>query len=120
MSVLQALNRECIVKVFGIGRVDGESGGIAHIAAASNFFLRNHIANFIGSLFHILRIHVGQAEFRHYGIDFGIVAPGFTQHIHHLSDRAIGIFGPFNDAHHRLVAGVAALQFVVRNKDIGG
>ena len=54
------------------------------------------------------------------GIDFGIVAASLTQHINHLAHRAVGVFRPFDDFHHHLIASLSTHGFFGRNEDVGG
>ena len=63
---------------------------------------------------------VRQPELGHDGIDFGIVLAGLAEHVDNLALGVLGIVGPVGDAHHGLVARLAAAKFRLGYIYVGG
>lgn len=120
VAVLEFLNRQGVVKVLGIGRVDGERGHIAHIDALGNLLGGDARLQGFGSLGNVLGILVGQAKLSQDSMNLGIVLTSHTQHVNHLADGRVGILGPVHNLDDHLVTGLAAGKFVERDEDIGG
>ena len=118
VAVLEFLNRQGVVKVLGIGGVNREGGHIAHVTTTGDFLVGDSRLQEFGGLGHILGILVWQAKLGKNGMNLGIVLARHAKHVNDLTDGAVGIFGPLNNLHHRLVAGLAASKFVQRNEDI--
>lgn len=112
-------NRQCIVEVLGVVRVDGKGRYVAEVLASGNFLGRDVGRECLGRLFHLFGIFVGQSVLRQYGVHFGIVLALFTQNVHYLANGAFRIGGPFGYFHHHLVAVLCPLEFVLRNKNVG-
>ena len=108
VAVGQLLNREGIVEVLCVLRVDGECDGIAEVATLGNLFGGNIVGNAVGSFGDSLGVAVRQPELGKDSVDFGIVVAGSSQHINHFTHGAIGIVGPIYYAHYCLVAAETA------------
>ena len=48
------------------------------------------------------------------------IVTGFAKNVEHLSDRVFSFVRPLCDLYHCLVAGLSALQFIFRDKDVVG
>ena len=120
VAVLQLLDGQGVVKVLGVGRVDGERGHVTHVAALGDFLRSDAVIQGLGGLGDILGILVGKSEFSQDGMDLGIVLAGNTQHVNHLADGRVGILWPFDNLDYHLVSGAAAGQLVQRDEDVGG
>ena len=118
-SVVEFLNREGVVEVLGVARVDGERNHIAHVAALGNLLRRDARLNLVGSRFHLSRIDVWQTKFSQYGVHLHGVVATATQHVNHFAHRRIGCIGPVDNLHHRLVACLAVFQQIARNENVG-
>ena len=119
VAVFEFFNGKGIIKVLGIGGVDGKSGHSAHITATGYFLGGDAGIQGFGCLSHILRVLIGQAELGQDGVDLGIVLAGDTQHVNHLADGRVGVLGPINDFSDHLVTGPSSCQFVERDEDVG-
>ena len=120
VTVGQLFNREGIVEVLCVLRVDGECDSVSEVATLGDFFGSDVVGNAVGSLCHSLGVAVGQPILRKDSVDFGIVVAGSTQHINHLAHGAIGIVGPLHYSHYGLVAAESALELVFGDKYVGG
>ena len=112
--------REGIVIVLGIGRVDGERGHVAHIVAAGHLLVGDAGLDALRRALHVGRILIRKAKFGEDGVNLGIVLAGAAQDVLDGADWAVGVLGPLDDAHDGLVASGATRQFVERDKDVGG
>ncbi len=119
VAVLEFLDRDGVVEILGVFRVDGKRGHAAHVAPACNLFFGDALVDFLGGLNHLLGVFVGQTEFSEDGMDFGIVLAGHAQHIDYFAHRAVGVLRPFHNACHGLVAGLASLEFVDGYENVG-
>ena len=77
-SVIQLTDRQSIVEVFCIFRVDGKGQDFTEVFTLGDLFLRNGIRYFICSLLHTLRISIRQTEFGQYRVHFCRVLTGHT------------------------------------------
>ena len=118
VSVLEFLDRQRIVKVLGVGGVDGESCHTAHVAPLGDFLGRDARLQSLGGLGDILGILVRQAELGKDGMDLGIVLARHAQHVNHFADGRVGVLGPVHDFRHHLVAGLTTGELVQRDEDI--
>ena len=119
-TILQYLYADGIVKVLGIVRVYGEGKYIAHIASAVYLGLGNVLGYAVGNGLYVLGVGVGQAEFRQYGMHFGVVLARASQYVHHLADRVLGTFRPFYYTDNGLVTVIALLQVILGNEYVVG
>ena len=120
IAVLEFLDGEGVIKVFGIGRVDGKRRHISHVAAFGNFLGRNTGIQSLGGFGDVLRVFVRQTKLSQDSMNLGIVLACHTQHVNHLADGRIGILGPIYNLDNHLVASLATGQSVQRNKDVCG
>ena len=120
VPVGQTLDGQGVVKVLGIGGVDGECGHTAHVAAASHFLVGDARLQAIGNALYVFGVLIGQTELSEDGVYLGIVLACFSQHVDHLADGAVGILWPLNDACHHLLAGLPATQLVQWDENVGG
>ena len=118
--IFQRADGKGIVKVFGIFRVDGESGYFPEIFAAGYFFGGNFRRNLIRGFLYRLRIDVWQSEFGQDGVHLGSVISGFAENIEHLPDRVFGFIRPFCYFYHCFVTGLSALQLIFGDEDVVG
>ena len=110
-----------IVEVLGILRIDGAGKDIAEILTAPDFLRGNARINLLGSLLHILRILIRQTVLRQDGVHLDGVVALFSEHVNHLANHVLRLSRrPLDNLHHRLVASLAALQFLLGNKDVVG
>ena len=120
VAILELLYRQGVVEVLGIGRVDGERGHPAHVAAAGHLLIGDARLQSVGRALDVFGILVGQPKFGQDGMNLGIVLAGASQHVDHLADGAVGILWPLDDACHHLVARLPTLELVERDEDVGG
>ena len=74
---------------------------------------------FVGSTFHIFGIGVGESIFRQNSVHLRVVFALLSEHVHHFTTRAFGVFGPIHDFHNRFVARLSSMEQVARNEDVG-
>ena len=112
-------NRQSIVEVLCIVRVDGASPYVAEILALGEVFCRHLARNLVGSLLDLLRIAVGQAVLRqnrvHFGVVFALLSENIDDFAHHVVMQSVG---PLRDAHQCLVVAFSAHQFALRNQNV--
>ncbi len=120
VAVVELAQRQGVVEVFCVARVDGESGHIAHVAALGHNFVGNAGADFISGFLYRFGIAVGQTVLGHDSVDFGVVLAGRTEHVDNFALRVLGVVGPCGDTHHCLVAGLAAAEFGLGDVDVCG
>ena len=112
-------NRQGIVEVLCVVRVDGASPYIAEILALSEVFRRHLARNLVGSLLDLLRIAVGQAVLRQNRVHFGVVFALLTENVddlaHHIAMLRVG---PLRDAHQCLVVAFSAHQLAFRDENV--
>ena len=117
--VCETANGECIVKIFRIAWVDGESRNFTKIFTFSDFFFRNAWMEFVGSTFHVFGIGVGQSILCQNSVHLRVVFALLSEHVHHFTTRTLSVFGPIHDFHNRFVARLSAVEQVARNEDVG-
>ena len=117
-AVLQLAQRQRIVKVLRIFRIDGEGNNAAKIFAPGTVLVGDLGRNAVGRFFHLFRIRVGQAELGQNGVHLRIVIAGFAENIDDFAQRILGTFGPLDDAYQSLVVVPSAVQMFTRDKDI--
>ena len=119
VAVLEFLDRQRVVKVLGIGRVDGERRHVAHVTALGDLLGGDAGLQGLGGLGDVLGILVRQPELGQDGVNLGIVLASDTQHVNHLTDGRVGILGPVDDLRNHLVTRPASRQLVQRDEDVG-
>ena len=104
MAVFEFAEREGVVEVLGVGRVDGESGHAAEVAAAGQVFGRDGVGYLLGRLLHLGFEAVGQLEFGQDGVHLGVVLARNAQHVNDAPDRLDAPLRPVRDQHGHLHA----------------
>ena len=87
IAVVQFPERKGVVKVLGICRVDGEGQHIAEIPSLFPVGSRYLVRNLVRGILHLRLEPVRQGKFRKDCMHFGIIFPGFPEHIHQMPDR---------------------------------
>ena len=89
VAVLQRLERQGIVEILGVRRVDGEGKGPAEILAALQVRLGDLLGDLVGGAVHLRREPVGEVELRQDGMHLGIVVAGHAEHVDQVAVRAV-------------------------------
>ena len=109
---------ECIVKVLGIGRVNGKCCHTAEILALGNL-LGCYVGRQLAcSLLNGSRIGVWQAILGQYSIHLGIVVAALAKDVNNLAYRVLALNGPLKQLYHSLVATLSALEQILWNKNV--
>lgn len=103
-AVFDLADREGVVEVLGIRRVDGEGRYLAEVAPGGVIGFGDRRRNGLGRIFDLLLEMVGQAVFGQDGVHLGIVLSGAAQYLDQLSGGAFGTQRPVRDADHDFVA----------------
>ena len=119
-SFFQFADRKCIVEVFGIFRVNSESGNFAEVLTFGNLFGWNFGGNLVCRCLYRLRIDIRQTEFGKNGVHLRSVFTGFAKYINDLSDRIFCLVRPFGHFHNCFVSGFTTFQLFFRDKDVIG
>ena len=119
--VLKLLDRQRVVEVLGVLRVDGAGEGVAEVLAFGIVFGRYLSRNLLGSLLHVLRILIRQAVLCKDSVHLDVVVASLAQHVHHFAYHiSMVLVGPFHDVNDSVVAVLATLQLASRNDDAVG
>ena len=111
--------RQRIVEVFGIGRVDGEGKHFAEVLATSYLFGCDARIDAISGFFHILWIFVGQTVLGQDGMHLGIVLACLAQNVDDLAHNVLVLHrGPLGDTHHGFIARLTALELPLRYEHV--
>ncbi len=108
----------CVVEVFGIGRVDGEGRHLAVVLAPRDLSLGDGVGNLVGGRTHLRLEAVRQLELGQDGVHLGVVLAGFAQHVYNLALRLHTPSRPVGDHHSHLHA-VGSLQPADLRKVLG-
>ena len=95
LTFAERTDRNGVVKVLCILRVDSYGKDIAQVFAAGDFFGRDSWIYFLGSAFYICGILVGQSVLGKNGVHFGIVFALLAENVNHFPHRTLRILGPF-------------------------
>ena len=100
ITVGELAERNSIVEVFSIGRVDCKGENISEILADLDLFRGDGLRDAVGRVLHFGREAVGQVEFRQDGVHLGFILTGSAKNIHQMAE---GIHLPAIPAvyHHR-------------------
>ena len=110
-SVVEALDRQRVVKVLGVLGVDGTGPGVAEVLALGLVLLRDFARNLVGGVFHSLGVAVGQSVLGEDGVHLHIVVATLAQDVHHFAYHVgVLLVGPAHNLYHRLVVGLTFLQ----------
>ena len=119
LTLFERTDRNGVVKVLGVLRVNRYGQHIAHVEAAGHFFGRDSGFYFLGSAFYVGGILVGQTVLGKDGVHFGIVFALLTKDVYHLPYGTLRILGPFHNLHQSLVACLTTLERRLGNKNVG-
>ena len=97
MPVFQLLEREGIVEVLGILRVDRECRDFPEISAVLDFLCRDGIFYLFSSFFYVSRELHGQFVFRHDSIHFRVVVSRCSENFQHFPHRVLLVLRPLGN-----------------------
>ena len=118
VSVFEFLERNSVVEVLGVGRVDGKSCYLAHIAAGFDFAFGNLGGNLLGGTFHSTVKRIRKFKLGKNCVHLGFVVSCFAEHLDNLAKRIFCSGRPFGNLSDSLVALTRLHKFARRNKDI--
>ncbi len=110
--------RQGIVEIFRILRVDGHGKHLAEVFARRDFLLRYFIGNKRGEFLYIFGIAEGEVVLRQNGMHFGVVVARLAEDVDDPPHGVIDFFGPFDDLCDYFVSILAAVEGVLRNEDV--
>ena len=117
-SVLDFSDGQCVVEVFGIARVDGEGGHVAHVDTFCHLLRSDSRIDDVRRPFHFLRIFVRQSKFSEDGVHLRVVFSAGSKHIDHLSHGIVRPFRPVGDFHESLLSVLSAFEFIEWDDDV--
>ena len=97
MPVFQLLEREGIVEVLGILRVDRECRDFPEISAVLDFLCRDGIFYLFSSFFYVCRELYGQFVFRHDCVHFRVVVSRRSENFQHFPHRVLLVLRPLGN-----------------------
>ena len=97
-------DRQRVVEVLSVGRVDREGRYIAEIATLGIVLRRNLALDLLSRLDHSLVKFIGQVVLCQDCVHLGIVVATHTQHIANATLRALAAIGPIDNMYHHLLA----------------
>ena len=118
VPVVELSDRERIIEVLGIGRVDGECHHLAVILALGNLIFCYARVDLLGSLHKVLWVFVWQAVFGEDGMHLGIVLTILSEYVDDLADRVLRELRPAFDQHIDLVAVLCLAESFGRDVDV--
>ena len=89
VPVLKPAERERVVEVLGVGRVDGEGEAVAEILAPLEVFGAYLVGNLVGGVLHLGFETVRQVEFGEDGVHLGVVEPGHSEHVADVAEGVV-------------------------------
>jgi len=118
-AVVQFFERESIVKVLGIGRVDGAGPCLAEVFALGHVLRGDFSGEFLRGILHGFRVFIGQSVLREDGVHLHIVVAALAQHVGHLAHEVtmLGV-GPVGYLHESFLAVLASLELVLGNEHV--
>ena len=120
VSVWQFAQRQRVIKVLCVARVDGECCHAAHVLAGGYDLRCYSCVDFVGGSLHVLRVYVRQTVFGKDGVHLRVVFSRSAENVDHLAGRVLVIVVPVHDAHNCLVAAFAAFDFRFWYKNVAG
>ena len=81
VAVGQRLERQRVVEVLGVGRVDGERERVAEILAPLAVGVRDLVGNLVGGVLHLGIEAVGEVELRQDGVHLGVVVSRHAEYV---------------------------------------
>ena len=119
-SVIRFTNGNRIIKILGIPRVDGKCRHLTQVLTLPDFLGRNTRVDLLCLIFYGLGISIRQTVFGQNGVHFRGIVSALPQYIHDLTNRILGMFGPFGNLHHSLISAFTTFQRFFRNKYVVG
>ena len=101
-ALTQLHERNGVVEVLGVGRVDGEGSDLAVVLALRNLRIGDGVGYLVGGLADLRFEAVRQLELRQDGVHLGVVLAGLSQHVHDLADGLHALAGPVGHHHGHL------------------
>ena len=118
-AIVELLDREGVVEVLGILRVDGAGPRVAEVLTLRHILIGYLTRDLLSSILHAFRVLIRQSVLRKDGVHLHIVVARFSEDVHDLTDDVLMLtVGPCRDLHHGLVVGLAAFELILRNEDI--
>ena len=111
-------NRESIVKILRIVRVNGAGKHIAHIKATSNLICWDDITDMVSRMLYGNRVFIGQTKLGKNGMHLGIIITSTTKDVYHVTYGIASIFGPINYFHDGLITTLSTLESISRDENI--
>ena len=93
-TLFHLANRQCVVEVLGIARVNREGEHIAEVLALGNFLGCDARLYLVGSQLYGFWVSVRQTKLGKDGMHLGVVVSAFSQYVNHFANRVAGIFRP--------------------------
>jgi hypothetical protein len=109
MAIVQSRERNRIVEITGVDRIDGDDRLVRQVAAVRHRFIER-LGLFAGVLQHFFRKRVGEIELadNRQRVDSGL--PLRPQHFHHHAFARVPVGRKANHLHHHLIAGADRLR----------
>ena len=85
VPVFQPADRERVVEILRIGRIDRERRHAAHVASRGDLLVGDRFGNFLSFFLDLLGIAVRQIEFGENRMHLGIVVARLAEHVDDLS-----------------------------------
>ena len=117
-SVAEAADRERVVEILRIGRIDREGGHGAEVAAPGELLGVDAAVDGLRSPLHGLLETVGQVVLGQYGVHLGVVVARGAQHLHQFARGVLAAGSPIRDADHHLVAVLHVGTVAARHEDV--
>ena len=118
VPVFQPADRERVVEILRIGRIDRECRHAAHVASRGDLLVGDRFGNFLSFFLDLLGIAVRQIEFGENRMHLGIVVARLAEHVDDLSFGAAHRIGPTRDLYEHLFAAFRAMQGARRHENI--
>ena len=113
-----AAERQRVVEILGVGRVNGKGRYAAEIAASGNLLLRNVLIDFVGGILNALRKPIRQTVLGQNGVHLSVVFARISQNFNHLAYRVFLSVAPLHNLGDSLLASFGIFQLIERNKNI--
>ena len=117
-AVAHLADREGVVEVLGVGRVDREGHHLAEVAPPGDFVGRDAAVDGLGGLFDLGFEAVREFVFGQDGVHFGVVVAGDAEPLDQFADGALAAGLPVDDAHDDLFAVVHLRVVAFREVDV--
>src|SRR5690606_7261036 len=118
VSVAEFPDGKCIIKIFGIFWIYGESEYFPHIPAFFYFALMNFSIDGIRFFFYFFREMVGESVFCQNGMNLGFMFSGSTQNLNNFTFRIFVPFSPAQHFYYDLISGIGAVKVFFFHENI--